>query len=256
MMPTAARPRTGRALLRVGAVLAVLLTALLGLAGPAAAHNVLISSNPTDGSTLDAAPQTVTLTFDQPVQDFEPVVVVTGPDGAEYQSGTPVIAGTGVEMALAGLPVAGAYTVAYRIVSTDGHPVQGQLVFQLSDAAVAPAPSSAAATSAETTFTEATSAAESSAAESSAATSSAAASTPGSSTPTSSSAAPSSAVSNSPTAAPTSAAVATTPPTSSAAVTPAATSGGLSGWIWAALVVAALLVVAAVVVIVRRPRRT
>ena len=90
---------------------------------------MLTSSNPTDGSVLDAAPQTVTLTFDQPVQNFEPVVVVTGPDGTEYQTGTPTVLGTSVEMSVGALPVAGAYAVAYRIVSTDGHPISGTWAF-------------------------------------------------------------------------------------------------------------------------------
>jgi len=70
------------------------LAAGVGLAGPAAAHNVLTSSDPTDGSTLQAAPTTVRLTFDQPVQDFEPVVTVIGPDGNRYESGAPEVDST------------------------------------------------------------------------------------------------------------------------------------------------------------------
>ena len=34
------------------------------------------------------------------------------------------------------LPVAGGYSIAYRIVSADGHPVEGSIAFQLADGAV------------------------------------------------------------------------------------------------------------------------
>nr|WP_240189278.1 copper resistance CopC family protein [Nakamurella flavida] len=241
---------------RLGAVLAVVVLAALGLAGPAAAHNVLTSSNPTDGSVLDAAPQTVTLTFDQPVQNFEPVVVVTGPDGTEYQTGTPTVLGTSVEMSVGTLPVAGAYAVAYRIVSTDGHPVQGQLAFELSAAAVTTGPSVAPTPESNTASSSTPSSSAPSPATSSAATSSSTASSSATSSSSTASSSATSSSSASSAAASTSAAPSTGQTTGSTAVTPAASSGGLSGWIWAALVVAALLVVTAVVLIARRPRRS
>jgi len=77
------RSRSGplRTLGRLAVVLLLATAAAVGLAGPAAAHNVLISSDPTDGSTLQSAPTTVKLTFDQPVQNFEPILAVLGPDG-------------------------------------------------------------------------------------------------------------------------------------------------------------------------------
>jgi len=68
--------RMARFLPRLLVLMLLTLAAGVGLAGPAAAHNVLTSSDPTNGSTLQAAPTTVRLTFDQPVQDFEPVVTV------------------------------------------------------------------------------------------------------------------------------------------------------------------------------------
>ena len=73
-----------RRLTRLLVLMVLTLAAGVGLAGPAAAHNVLISSDPTDGSTLQTAPTTVKLTFDQPVQNFEPIVAVLGPDGQHH----------------------------------------------------------------------------------------------------------------------------------------------------------------------------
>jgi copper resistance protein C len=129
---------------RVAVLMLLTLAAGIGLAGPAAAHNVLIGSDPADGATLQSAPTTVKLTFDQPVQNFQPVMTVIGPDGQRYESGSPQIDSTVVSTGVNALPVAGAYTIAYRIVSADGHPVQGEVHFSLADGAVAGSGSSSA----------------------------------------------------------------------------------------------------------------
>jgi len=131
--------------LRIGVVAVLAALAALGFAGPAVAHDVLISSDPADGSTVQVPPRTVTLTFDQPVQDFEPVVTVTGPDGQSYQSGSPTVDSTVVTNAVSPLTAAGEYAIAYRVVSADGHPVTGEVKFQFTGAP-APAASSAAGT--------------------------------------------------------------------------------------------------------------
>ena len=218
-----------RRLSRLIVLVLLTLVAGVGLAGPASAHNVLTSSDPTDGSTLQTAPTTVRLTFDQPVQNFEPVVTVIGPDGARYEAGSPQVDSTVVTAAVNPLPAAGAYTIAYRVVSADGHPVQGEIKFDLADAAAAPAaPVSSVAVTSEvppTTVQETASA------------------TPSTAVPASSSASASAPATSAPAS------------TSTTAVAPAASSSGLSGWVWAAIAVAAILIVAAIVVIVRRPRQ-
>ena len=222
------RMRRGAA--RFAVLLAVCLGAGLGLAGPAAAHNVLIASDPADGAVLQQSPTVISLTFDQPVQDFQPVVTVLGADGQRYESGTPSVDSTVVTQSVTTLTAPGPYSIAYRVVSADGHPVQGEVRFEL---AAAPVPASSAASSPAASTPAVSSPAASSAAASSAS-SSAAPSTPGS----------------------TSAASTPAPPTTTTAapVTPAGSSSGLSGWVWAAIAVAAALVVTAIVVIVRRPR--
>lgn len=115
--------------LAVAAVLAV--TVGVGLAGPASAHNVLISSDPADGSRLAKVPSSLTFTFDQPVQNFDPVVSLVGPDGRQYATGTPTISGN-VVTGTVGTGPAGRYTAAFRIVSADGHPVTGEVHFSTS----------------------------------------------------------------------------------------------------------------------------
>lgn len=121
---------------RIVSRLAVLLVALVvgafAGAGVASAHNVLTGSNPADGATVDSLPATVTLTFDQPIQNIDPVLVVTGPDGNVFTDGPPTIDGNVISAPLGPAGPAGSYHAAWRIVSADGHPVTGQIAFTLS----------------------------------------------------------------------------------------------------------------------------
>ncbi|MFI6733108.1 copper resistance protein CopC [Nonomuraea sp. NPDC050451] len=118
-------------------LLTVLLLAFAaaGIASPAAqAHNVLISSDPKDGATLPAAPARVTLVFDQAVRQGYAQVGVTGPDGSSWADGSAEVAAERVSVRVKPLPSGGAYTVGYRILSADGHPVTGKITFTLAAA--------------------------------------------------------------------------------------------------------------------------
>jgi copper resistance protein C len=117
-------------------LLAVLVLAGLGLfalAAPASAHNSLISSNPSDQASLDASPGTVVLTFDQPVQAGKGLnsIAVTGPDGKQWQGGAATVDSNVVTAPVRELGPKGTYTIGYRVVSADGHPVSGKLTFTL-----------------------------------------------------------------------------------------------------------------------------
>lgn len=135
MSRTAGRHRRStRLLVRLfRAVVAVVLAAAIGvgLAVPASAHDVLTGSNPADGSTVSTAPSTITLTFDQPAQNYQPVLTVTGPNGNRFSSGAPTVAGDVVSIPVTGAGPAGKYTAAWRIVSADGHPVSGEISYTL-----------------------------------------------------------------------------------------------------------------------------
>ncbi|NRQ36760.1 copper resistance protein CopC [Nonomuraea sp. NN258] len=125
-------------------LLTVLLFALVavGIAQPAQAHNVLVGSDPDDGATLSSAPGRVTLVFDQPVRKGYAQVGVTGADGSAWADGAAEVAAERVTVKLKPLPAGGAYTVGYRILSADGHPVTGKLTFRLAaDTTGAAAPS-------------------------------------------------------------------------------------------------------------------
>jgi len=112
---------------------------LLG-SGVASAHNALISSNPVAGAQLAVAPTEIVLTFDQPVQDYEPVLTVTGPPvtaggpATRWEAGKITILDGTVTATVNPLGPAGEYIVGYRIISADGHPVTDDLRFTLTTA--------------------------------------------------------------------------------------------------------------------------
>jgi copper resistance protein C len=111
----------------------VLLTgaALLCGAGTAIAHDELTGSDPKDGSSLPTGPSVVSLAFSEPVKQQFVTVTVVGPDGSHFEGGPARVEANTVHTPLRPLGPAGLYTVGYRIVSTDGHPVSGAARFTL-----------------------------------------------------------------------------------------------------------------------------
>ncbi|GED08314.1 copper resistance CopC/CopD family protein [Cellulosimicrobium cellulans] len=112
----------------VGAAAAVLLAILAS--GPAAAHAVLVGTDPRDGTVLDAPPDALTITFNEPVQ------VVAGGTTVLAADGSPVdVEVAAVDDALVVTPATtlddGTYVVSWRVVSLDTHPVAGAFTFSV-----------------------------------------------------------------------------------------------------------------------------
>ena len=127
--------------IHTAALLAPFAAALLLAPAPAFAHDALIDSDPEDGATLDTVPEEVVLTFNNsPMEGGSgSAIVVTGPDGAETQEGDLTFDGPDVSVDLAPLAEAGEYSIAFRVVSSDGHPIQETLTFSVTEDAVAAA---------------------------------------------------------------------------------------------------------------------
>ncbi|OZD07942.1 hypothetical protein CH275_05050 [Rhodococcus sp. 06-235-1A] len=123
---------------RLAVIAAAILTATTLSIAPASAHAALQSSNPAENAALDAAPDEVTLTFNQAVQSNFATVTVIAPDGIDWAASDPSVDGSTVTVDLDGLGAAGEYTIGYRVVSADGHPITGSVPFQLTQAAAAP----------------------------------------------------------------------------------------------------------------------
>jgi copper transport protein len=106
---------------------------------PASAHAVVVSSSPTDGSSLAAAPGQVTITFDEAVGLSPGYLRVVDSSGRRVESGSAFHPnGQGDEIAVnleADLPAA-AYIASYRVVSADSHPVGGVVRFAVGGASL------------------------------------------------------------------------------------------------------------------------
>jgi copper resistance protein C len=101
---------------------------VISLAGPASAHASLVSSTPGEDATVTTAPNHVELTFDENIRRPS-TVIVTAPDGVRVENGPTQILSATATQPLGEITATGWYTVAYRVVSADGHPVSGQLSF-------------------------------------------------------------------------------------------------------------------------------
>ncbi|MEU1288744.1 FixH family protein [Kitasatospora sp. NPDC005856] len=116
------------------AVLGALLALMLASAGPASAHAILDSTDPAQNSVIGTAPQAVTLTFSESVSLSGDSVRVLDPNGKAVDTGNPAHADGKGNTARVGLQSGlanGTYTVAWRAVSDDSHPVGGAFTFSI-----------------------------------------------------------------------------------------------------------------------------
>ena len=113
------------------------LTASLFVTAPASAHAALTWSSPEVSSSVSEAPTQVTLVFDDEIQVIEGtesnIITVTDENDRHFESGDVNVNGAKVSVELSPLNE-GTYTVAYRVVSADGHPVSSEYQFEVSTA--------------------------------------------------------------------------------------------------------------------------
>ncbi len=125
--------RVVRVALAAAFALAVLLAPIVPT-GVAAAHAVLVSTDPADGAELSRGPERVSATFNEQLQTSFAAMTVVGPDGHLWSTGPAQVHGAVASVAVRPLGPAGTYTVNYRVTSADGHVVSGSWPFQLTAA--------------------------------------------------------------------------------------------------------------------------
>ena len=113
--------------------LIALATGLLLLATPIAnAHTTLVSSNPKSNAMLTKSPTSISITFDDPLIKISgknvSKISLSSTSGAIKLGPTTINKGTISAPIIKTLP-ASKYTVSYRVVSADGHPVSGSFNF-------------------------------------------------------------------------------------------------------------------------------
>lgn len=117
-------------------IAATMLALALGLGGAAgaAAHTALTGSDPADGAALATAPTTVTLTFSEAINPAFANIAVSAADGRNRVSGPAKVDGPRLSAPVDSDLPGGDYTVGYRVVSADGHPVTGEVRFSVAAA--------------------------------------------------------------------------------------------------------------------------
>jgi methionine-rich copper-binding protein CopC len=105
---------------------------VLAVAGPAAAHSLLLESVPAAGATLSTPPRELTLRFNNRIEKSLSRIRVVNAQGVEHPLVITVGAGAADRLTAAVPPLPpGRWLVQWQVLSTDGHVVSGRFEFQL-----------------------------------------------------------------------------------------------------------------------------
>ncbi len=115
-------------------LLALLVVWLLAIPLSAKAHDQLVDQSPADGAVLDAGVIELELTFNNDLLALEGgagnEIVVQDPSGEIFYTGCLPVSGQSGMLSL-DLDQPGNYQVAWRVVSSDGHPIAGDFGFEI-----------------------------------------------------------------------------------------------------------------------------
>jgi methionine-rich copper-binding protein CopC len=123
----------------VAAFLLVLLAS--SIQSPTAqAHTKLVSGSPAAGVVVDLWPTKVVLEFDEQLQNIGDekanFVVINNAVGDQVSEADEVIEGNTISVTLSPNEIKGPVLVFYHVVSTDGHPVEGEYKFTFGEGEV------------------------------------------------------------------------------------------------------------------------
>ncbi|MEU8273593.1 copper resistance CopC family protein [Microbispora bryophytorum] len=113
-------------------------------AAPAFAHDSLKKSTPAANAVVSDLGE-IELEFSAHVSF--PVIVLHDAAGRRFEAGTPRVNDSTVTQAVAGPLPPGSYTIAWRVVSSDGHPIEGEIPFVVGSSSAASAGDTAPAAS-------------------------------------------------------------------------------------------------------------
>lgn len=109
----------------------------IATAGQAFAHAALISASPSDGAVVASAPAQIALTFSEPVSPL--VLRLVLPDGTAHPLDRYALKDQTLVIDAPKDLGTGTHVLSWRVVSEDGHPVGGSVIFSI-DAPSATAP--------------------------------------------------------------------------------------------------------------------
>ncbi|RWC47772.1 MAG: copper resistance protein CopC [Mesorhizobium sp.] len=131
--------RAGR--LVVGLLAVIVFLASLALPNQAFAHAALIKTDPADGAVLEQGPTQFSLTFSEPVSPL--VLTLERPDGTPVPLTAFRLSDQTVEIDNPQPLKSGTHVLSWRVISADGHPVGGSLLFSIGAPSAPPAVSEA-----------------------------------------------------------------------------------------------------------------
>jgi methionine-rich copper-binding protein CopC len=106
----------------------------------AQAHTKLVSGSPAAGVVVDLWPAKVVLEFDEQLQNIGDekanFVVINNAVGDQVSETDEVIEGNTISVTLSPNEIKGPVLVFYHVVSTDGHPVEGEYKFTFGEGEV------------------------------------------------------------------------------------------------------------------------
>lgn len=140
-----------RATLGLSLAAGVLAALSVVTATPAQAHTSLLGSTPSDGDVLTELPAEVDLVFSEDLLPESVKVSVSNGDGTVVVIAAPTVDGADVTFPWPGWPgtaTTNSWSVNYRVVSQDGHPVSDAVTFSAPVPAENAAPSASAASAA------------------------------------------------------------------------------------------------------------
>ena len=124
----------------LGSALVAIVLLLIAQAPAVSAHTELLLSDPADGAYLDAVPTEVLMTFSEDLLPETVNVSVADGNGMVIRVLDLIVDGAYVTVSWPAGLTGPDYTVNYRVVSQDGHPVSGSVSFTAGPAASSPAP--------------------------------------------------------------------------------------------------------------------
>ncbi|WP_430591894.1 copper resistance CopC family protein [Humidisolicoccus flavus] len=114
---------------------ALIVAALVFFSGAAAnAHDEIIGSNPEPNETVLEVPESITLEYSAEILELGALVDVVDPSGTVWSEGEPTVAGTVLTQVVNPEMPNGTYEIQWKVVSSDGHPIEGVVPFVLAAA--------------------------------------------------------------------------------------------------------------------------
>lgn len=135
---------------KLAAIAALGATATLTLTTPAFAHDQLVSVTPEASSQLKTAPEEIVMEFSGDIMNVDGAnqIKIVDAEGHSLADGDPKVDGkTVIQKLVSDDSENDTYTVTWRVVSSDGHPIQDSFEYTVGEGAQATSSASVESTS-------------------------------------------------------------------------------------------------------------